>query len=880
MRPERWHRIKDVLSLALKRPPAERASALDDACRDDPSLRPDVEAFLQSEQEMSSGFLEAPLAGPEAALEDDSDDDASVPLELLEWTRYQNLTRIGRGGMATVYKAWDPQLRRTVAIKLISGRDPLTIKRFLREAETQAGVEHDHVLKVYETGELGHHHYIAMQYVNGPTLLGVRDDTTLDQKVELMLKIADGLQAAHGHGLVHRDIKPGNILIEESAEGFKPYVLDFGLAVEVGAPALTKTGVVMGTPRYMAPERIHGGAAALDRRSDIYSLGATFYEFISGTAPFASSSGLQVLVDVLESEFKPLRALQPTIAPELDAIVAKCLEKDPRLRYPSARALADDLRRYLDGDAVTARPTSRMGRLVRRARKHPRLAAAFGTMGLVMLLLAASSAYGYWRTARQTELAQRLGEEIRDVEWLYRAAQMSPLHAIEPQKQQVRQRIAQIEQIVVQAGSIASGPGHYAVGRALLALRDDATALQRLERAWAAGYRTPDAAAALGLAHDEVFRAEYAKAQQIDADAARAARLRVLEIAHREPALRYLEAGRASAIVPPKYVEALIASHRGDVNGAIGLAEAAARETPWLFEARLLQADLEFKQAVASYLKGGIAEAGQRTSSADRYYADAERIAATSFDAYRGRCAVAGLALHMESHGLPGDVDATKRQAEESCARALVVEPDNPAGHGLYADAVDSWATYLVQHRQNPGDAYDRAEHLAARAMALSGDAIEPRLALASVLMNRAWWQSRDDQDPRASADRAIAMFTQALATDPRNLAATDNMGQTLLLRSRYEVRHGLDALQTLDRAVAILQKTTELDPALASAYRVLSRAAIERADEQARRGEDPTPGLTRVLQFIEHAGGNPAQARRVEAVARLRARLASTSPR
>lgn len=883
MRHERWNRVKGVLSLALKRPTAERAAALDAdaACRDDPSLRRDVEDLLDCQEEMSGSFLEAPLVGQagEDPGTEGAEGHAALPSDLHAWTHYQIGEQLGRGGMAVVYKAWDPRLRRWVAIKLISGRDDLTVKRFLREAEAQAGVEHDNVLKIFETGVVGHHHYIAMQYVNGPTLLGVRGETTLDQKVELMLKIADGLHAAHRHGLVHRDIKPTNILVEESAEGFKPYLLDFGLAVEVGAPALTKTGVVVGTPRYMAPERIHGGAAVLDRRSDIYSLGATFYEFISGTAPFAGSSGLQVLVDVLESEFKPLRTLQPALAPEIDAIIAKCLEKDPGQRYPSARALADDLRRYLDGDAVLARPTGRLGRLARRARTHPRLAVAFVAMAASMLLLTSWSAYGYWRTARQTELAQRLGEEIRDVEWLFRAAEMSPLHAIEPQKRQVRELMSRLEQIMGEAGSVAYGPGHYALGRSSLTLGENAKALQHLELAWRSGYRTPDTAAALGLAHGEIFRTEFDRAQRIDAEGARTARIRELEAAHRDPALRFLEAGRSSAIVPSQYLEALIASLRGDVTRAIERADTAARETPWLFEARLLPGHLEFRDAVSLYLKGNVDEAGEKATRADRSYAEAERVAASSIEAYLGRCAVAGLVLHMAAHRLSTDPAAANRQAEESCARALAVEPESAEGYRLYAEAVQSWAMVNGQKMTDPGDSFERAARFARRAMELSGGELGDHLVLADIFLNRAWWESRTERDPRAAIDQAVAAYTKALAIDPRSFTACVNMGQAFVLSSRFEMALGLDASLAQDSAVSAFQRALDLDPLLATGWVNLQRAALVRADEQARRGLDPAPGLDQVLRFIKELAGDRALPTRVDALSKLRARLAPAVP-
>lgn len=871
MTPERWNRVKDVLSLALKRPAHERAAAVDEACRDDPSLRGEVEELLQCHAEMGS-FLAEPILNLAEPADTPAEDELS--LELQQWTRYQVLERLGRGGMAVVYKAWDPRLQRPIAIKFISGADDLTVKRFLREAEAQARVDHDNVLKIYETGVVGHHHYIAMQYVNGPTLLGVRDEITLERKVELMLKVAEGLHAAHRHGLVHRDIKPSNILVEQSAEGPKPYLLDFGLAVELGAPGLTKTGIVVGTPRYMAPERIHGDGGAVDRRSDIYSLGATFYEFLSGVAPFASSAGLQVLVDVLEAEFKPLRSLQPALAPELDAIVAKCLEKDPQHRYPSARALADDLRRYLDGEQVLARPTGTLGRLAKKARKHPGLTTAFLAMLMSILVVSAWGAWAYWRAARQAELAQTLGQEIRDVEWLFRAAQMSPLHAINPEKRQVRQRMARLEQMMVEIGSLAFGPGHYALGRGFLTLGDNPKALQHLQLAWDSGYRTADTATALGLAHGEIYRVGLARAQRIAGDRERAARIRELETAHRDRALSFLGEGRSSSIAPSRYVEALIASHRGEMQAAIDKADAAARETPWLFEARLLPGHLEFKEAVRLYLGGNVDEAAGTASRADRHYTEAQRVADSSIDAYLGRCGVSGLLLHMGHHRLSADMRPVYQEAEESCSRAVLVESENAEAYRLYSEAVRSWATGQVQGGNDPGNAYERAADLAKRALELSEDKLEPLLALADTILDRAWWQSRSGKDPRAAVDQAVATYEKALAIDPRNLSGAINMGQALVLHSRFETASGLDASDSLDRCVASFQRALRIDPALANGFRNLASAALARADEHVRRGVDHRPGLEQALRFIEQLTGDPELPARVEAVNKLRARL------
>ena len=879
MTPERWTRVKDVLSLALKRPGDQRDTVLDRACADDPELRREVSELLASEREMGEFLSEPTLPDIDTPLED-----ATIARDLARWSEYEIIERLGSGGMAVVYKARDPRLNRVVAIKIIPGSDEVSITRFLREAEAQARINHDNVLKVYETGVVGTgaaglkpRHYIAMQYVDGPTLLGVRDETTQDRKVELMLAIAEGLHAAHRQGLVHRDIKPSNILVERGPEGEKPYLLDFGLAIELGAPGLTKTGVVLGTPRYMPPERIRGGTVALDRRSDIYSLGATYYEFIAGTPPFAGGGGLEVLAEILKGDFPPLRKHQPAISPELEAIIGKCLEADPQNRYPSARALADDLRRYLDGEPVLARPAGAVTRIVKKARKHPRLAAAFAALALLIVTTVAWSGYVYWRAARQAELAQQLGQEIRDLDWLYRAAQMSPLHDVTPQKQQVQQRMARLEQMMSEVGSLAAGPVNYALGRGHLTLGDYRKAIEHLERAWDVGYRAPDAAMALGVAHGEAFRIETDRAHRIDDEKERAAQIRKLETAHRDRALQFLAAGRTSAIIPATFVEALIASNRGEIDRAITRASEAARETPWLFEASLLPAHLHFQEAYKTYMKGDVEAGYARAQVADRAYADAERIAPSSIDAHLGRCAVAGIILHMVMHRFARDPVPAYQQAQESCARALAVDPQQAKASRLYSEALRFWAGTKVQAREDPGDAYDRATELAIRAMSLSNGSRDASYTLAAAYLDRAWWESRTDRDPRPAIDRAVAIFEKLIA-DYRSENAANGMAQAFVLQGRYETAQQLDARASLDRAVGAYQTSLQINPTAAFHYSGIAKAALARADEHVRHGTDAKAALADVLRFLDQL--DSASAARQNAIEMIRARIDATETR
>lgn len=864
MNAERWARVRAILDDVLAAPEDARAAAIARACAGDAELRRQVESLIGAEGDID-GFLEPPPDPPDGSRAGD------IPDDLRGWTRYEILEVIGRGGMASVYKARDPRLQRLVAVKVISGTDATTVQRFLHEAEAQARVEHDNVLKVYETGTIGAHHYIAMQYVAGPTLTGVRDETTLERKVRLMRDIAEGLHAAHRQGLIHRDIKPGNVLIERGDDGLKPYLLDFGLATELGAQGLTEDGVVIGTPRYMAPERVAHGAAGLDRRSDIYSLGATCYEFLSGVPPFGESAGLQVLVEVIRTNLTPIGSLMPSLPREIDAIVSKCLEPDPQRRYGSARELAEDFDRFLNGEPVLARPSGAVSRLARRARRSPRAAAAITALAALSLIAGGWSGYSTWRGTRQTALAQMLGQQMQDLEWMLRAAQMSPLHAIQAEKDEVRGRLARIEALVAREGSWARGPGNYAIGRGLLTIGDAARAREFLERAWDAGYRAPDAALALGLAHGEILRIESTRALRIAADAERAARLDALDRAHRQPALAFLEAGRAGALVPPPYVEALIAAHRGDTAAAIARADDASRRTPWLFEARLLIGHLELSAAVTQYHFGHTADAVARARAADTYYTEAHDIAPSAIDAYMGRCSVAGLLLHISFHR-PAEGAEVPLERIEPCAQAVTVDPANSDAYRLYSEAIRYWGNTRVIRREDPGDAYARAEKLAQDAIERSGAAIEALAALAGVYMDRGWWESRTARDPRGSIDGAIAVFERVLAADPRHESAANEMGQTLQLRGRYEAANGLDPTPSFDRAIASYQRALGINPATMFHYSSMTRAARDRAAAQAGRGVDPVPALRAVLRFLH---GLPPDARlpaRAEATSMIEA--------
>jgi serine/threonine protein kinase/tetratricopeptide (TPR) repeat protein len=302
---------------------------------------------------------------------------------------YELLEEVGRGGQGVVFRARQKSLNRTVALKVISlgqWASKTYLKRFRLEAEAAARLEHPGIVPIHEVGEHDGSCYFSMKFVEGGQLDEVvrRKPMSLRQAAELIAKVARTVHYAHEHGILHRDIKPGNILLDEKGE---PHLTDFGLARLVESEStLTRTKEVMGTPSYLAPEQAMGDNATVSSATDVYGLGAVFYQLLTGHPPFAGGTTYETIKLVLDTEPRQPRSLNPKIDRDLSTICLKCLDKDPQHRYPSALALAEDLERWLKHEPIQARRSGVFARGKKWVQRNP--ARALSAASLIALAVA------------------------------------------------------------------------------------------------------------------------------------------------------------------------------------------------------------------------------------------------------------------------------------------------------------------------------------------------------------------------------------------------------------------------------------------------------------------------------------------------------------
>ncbi len=768
------------------------------------------------------------------------------------WERYQPVRFLGQGGMGRVYLAYDPLLRRNVALKFVRGDDPELLRRFVAEAQAQARVEHERVCKVYEVGEVQGQPFIAMQYVNGRTLLEVAQELSLEQMVTVVQQATEGVHAAHRAGLIHRDLKPSNILVERGEDGqWKPYVMDFGLARDWQRES-TVTGTVLGTPHYMAPEQARGEVSQLDRRADVYSLGATLYVLLTGKTPIPGSNALEVLGNLATLEPRPVRQLNKNVPPDLEAIVLKCLEREPPARYDSARALAEDLGRFLNGEPVQARTVGLWYRLRKRARKHWALV-SMASVALVLVSLSLGKAVLASRDASNREnLARRFAELSADVGANARYMALSRLHDTSTERQALRARLKDIEAEMEASGELALGPGHYALGQGGLELGDPAQAREHLEAARQHGFDEERVAPALALALSQLYSEQLLSLGQLPPEQRQTRRDELARL-YRDPALAWLRRGQSAPRIPPEYLEALLAFYEEHYDEALVLLDKLGERMPWFYEAPKLRGDILQVRAMVRWGEKGRtrqlqAEAQSDLEAARKAYARAADTAQSLPEAHYGLAQVEWAMLYMELY-TGGVVEPYIERALDHLSRALTVDPEHTA----------SWVLRAILYRrlgESRGKQGGEAEaplrmaiEAAQKALALKPSHRKARKELGLALWQLAQYRQSKGVDPREQLRQALGIF-ESVEPDDQDFVYYNALGLVFKSWADYEKETGADSLSHRGKAIEAFRKAAQLHERSSMAWINLAHEYFSRASHpQARTVEEDLEQAMLVLE-------------------------------
>jgi eukaryotic-like serine/threonine-protein kinase len=769
---------------------------------------------------------------------------------LKNWEHYKVEVLLGEGGMGRVYKAFDPKLNRYVALKFIRSDDEILKKRFVREAKAQAQIEHDNVCKIYETGEVNGNPYIAMQLIQGEILPKILAELSIEQKVLIMNKIADAVQQAHRIGIIHRDIKPSNIMVERKEDGFyRPFIMDFGIAREISDPGITATDVVVGTPSFMAPEQMtdHG----VDRRTDVYGLGATMYYVFSGQPPF-KGSGMEILTKLSSEDPLPLSKTASTIPSDIDVIVSKCLEKDPSRRYDSAKALSDDLKRYLDGEPILAKPASLNYRIRKKISKHKSVAAILAITSVIVLALGIFSMFSYWRASNQVKIARQFSQSVESMDWIMRVAYMSPLHDIRKEKNQVRKQMDEIQNMMNRSGSAAIGPGNFALGRGYLALQNYDQARVHLQKAWDAGYQSKEVANALGITLGGLYKDQLSEVNRIKDQETRKKKLLAIENEYRNPAVRYLKQSSGLSTRSQDYGEALLAYYEKNWDTALRLSRSSIENIPWLYEAKILEGDVFEQLGEQASQEGNFDLAKKNLKASAESYGKAEEISRSNLELFKNECTLFRALMAAEA-ATGGDTNKDYQLSSDYCKKATIVDPEDASAYELSARTQWRFGETEYLAGNDPTVPFRSAIEFGRQALKLSPENARTYLTLGTAHAYLGDYEADSGKDPTENIKQAIQALELSVQKDSTSAVAYAMLGHTYLSKAAA-IGNGEASKAPLQKAIDCYKKALEISPLHFGAQSNVANAYTSLGLIEKENGRNPTEYFQQAIQNFEKA--------------------------
>ncbi len=775
-----------------------------------------------------------------------------LPAELIQ--RFTNWCFLGQGGMGVVYYAFDPVLERPVAIKLLR-RTKAKAESLLREARHQARQEHPNICPVFEVGEADGISYVVMHYIKGESLLELQAKLPRQQLLALFARLARAVHAAHQGGLVHGDLKPANMLVESAPDGLHPWLVDFGMAT-----ALANAGPARGgTPAYMAPELVLGSPPS--PAADVFSLGASLYHLLTGSPPEEGAS-LAILARRTQPSWSPPGLPAHVGNEELAAIVRKAMAREPRDRYPSAQAFADDLENYLAGDPVAAVA----GSWVYRARKwyNRHKVRAWLSFALTVTLVGSLSGAVWLRYRAQQQAALRadLLARVAALEERVRNVWTAPSHDVRPELEALEGELAESAASARQRG-LNEVALHYLLGRAYLALEQPVQAEEELARAWKPKSTVPEIAFVYAQA---LLSRYFEEARQLDRIPRRewrekkAAELKEKYLRKADEVLQHVRGPAPSGGI---LARSLLAAAREDWVRSAEFAQQAFEANRSNINALHLAGEAELRLALAAWEAGEWASAAEHEQRAADAFETVLRLAPSYPLAALG-LAKAWLTAGAVAKGQGQDPRLYYRQSLDYCDLALRLDSQMGEAHVSAAFTLLGLGDYIVRRGQTmPKDILEAISH---HVLALEGQpqwAGEMESYLGTALHLASWHEP--PEAARALRREARVHLENGLRASPRLPMALNNLSLLAFQDGLEELNEGVDPTPTLSLAETQGRALLQEFPDYLAAPSNLAAIYWAFAQWDLWHGRDPGHWLTQGRELLEHQlSRNPryAQAR------------------
>lgn len=791
--------------------------------------------------------------------------------------------------MGRVLRVFDAERQIDMAVKMLLREDPKWASRMMREAAAQSRLDHPNICPVYDYGERDGQHFICMRFIDGPRLDEACRGLSLEGKIRVLVDVVDAVHAAHIEGLIHRDLKPGNILVETEPDGaLRPYVLDFGLVRQSGDETLTATGELLGTPGYMSPEQARGDDG-LDRRSDIFSLGVILYELLTHQLPFKGTTPTQLLLDIASGEVLPIEKARVDVPGPLARIVHQCLEQSAALRYQDAASLKADLLAFLRGDSVAARHVGLLHRLNRKARRYPLFTSA---LLLAIVITAGAIALGIRSELSAQERAQSAayyGRLTQTLESDLRLAWMKPPHDLTAELQSARKRADELAESIPELPSLARDLARLAAGKAYLLVDLPDKAIPMLLPLAESDAEHTEAAELLGRAYGRLYNQALDDALQSRSPEIRENRLAVIRRQYLEPARRHLE----SAGSDPG-TRGLIAYFSGNFEAAVELLESQFEAEPWPVDTMLALVDTylaaaatdataaDFDAAVGWLNRAGkhlrsaaeiarshpmvqgafcrllnmnlfverdFSEAAA-TPDADDYVMQCERgvLLQPQSSQASGRLArvLANLGSRTQRNG--GDPRPTLRRSEVLARQILKQEPANHDARIVLAQSLSIHGAFVSGAGENPLPIWQEgidAARVVVDARPADTDAWMTLAGLASRVASQMVAQEADFMEAEAMYAEAANAFRIAGKLPGAPSGADSSLGFVLADHAYYRYMRGLEADVLLQEALELTRDSVKVRPDYSSGHARLGYTAWTFAEYRYFKGEDASDLVT-----------------------------------